>query len=108
MKLWPFGRRRDPFDPEALMAEVAQAWGATREPAQVAADFRQLLLGSEQGKRVLYQIFVWGHFWGPSMAADPQTTAFKEGERSVALKVMAALRNDPKPLPTRQRAKPEK
>lgn len=104
MTLWPF-RRRDPFDPEALMADVTRAHGGNRKPDEIAGDFRQLLLGSEQGKRVLYQVFAWAHLWDTSMTADPHTTAFKEGERNIGLKIMAALREDPKPLPTRQRQK---
>jgi hypothetical protein len=104
MRFWPW-RRRERFDPEALAADLARAWGSKRPPEEVAADFKQLFLGSEQGKRVLYEIFAWGHLWRSSMAATTEATAFNEGERNIGLKIMAALRKDPKPLPVRQRQK---
>lgn len=107
--LWPFRRRRDPFDPEALMADLTRAWGANRSPEIVAADFKHVFLGSEAGRRVLYQIFAWSHFWHPSFeAGSPDVTNFKEGERNIGLRIMAALRSDPKPLPQRQRQRAPK
>lgn len=107
--IWPFRRRRSRFDPEALMADLAQAWGANRKPDAIAADFKHVFLGSEAGKRVLYQILGWSHLWDPSfVAGESDTTAFKEGERNVALRILAALRSDPKPLPQRQRQRAPK
>lgn len=107
---WPFRRRlRDPFDPEALLADLARAWGGNRPPEAIAAEFKQVLLGSEAGRRVLYQILNWSHLWGTSfVAGEPDSTNFREGERNIGLRILAALRSDPKPLPQRQRQRQPK
>jgi len=107
--IWPFRRRRDPFDPEALMADLTRAWGGARNADAIAADFKHVFLGSEAGRRVLYEILAWSHQWRTSFTAgETDSTNFKEGERNIGLRIMAALHNDPKPLPQRQRQRAPK
>lgn len=43
-----------------------------------------------EGKRVLATIVGWGHVYKPSMNTDPNLVIFCEGERNMALKILAA------------------
>ena len=66
-------------------------------------DFRAVFLGEstpEQGRRVLHEILTWGHIWRTSMDPDPYQVHFNEGERSLSLKVVTAIENEPVPKPT--------
>jgi hypothetical protein len=61
-------------------------------------DFRQLFMGTDQGKRVLRQILEWGHLLRPSVARvpiDPYLTHMHEGERNIALKLLSTVHNEP-------------
>jgi len=109
--IWPWRRRAQPPDPEAFMAEIARARGVDVSPEQRYADFRAVFLGTEQGKRVLYHILMWGHLWIPSYVRNdphaPHTTIYFEGQRSLALRILAAIQNEPKQRPTRAATKPK-
>lgn len=63
-------------------------------------DFRQVF-ETEQGRRVLYQIFAWCHMAQPSFlpGLPSHDAAVRDGERNVALKILSALygRQDARP-----------
>ena len=104
-----------PPDPEAFFAELAAAWtGKNYTETERYKDFRQLFMGSDQGKRVLYQILGWGHMFRSSAALalhDPYRTQFHDGERNLTLRIFNAVHVEPKDKPTRavsQRPKNER
>lgn len=70
-------------------------------------DMRQVFLGSDQGKRVLREILAMGHMFQTSFSTDSGTTAFKEGERNMALRVLTAITKEPKERPDRANSKPK-
>lgn len=104
-----------PPDPEAFFAELSAAWtGKNYTELERYKDFRQLFMGSDQGKRVLYQIIGWGHMFRPSASLaghEPYRTMFHEGERNLTLRIFNAVHVEPKEKPTRavsQRPKTER
>lgn len=66
-------------------------------------DFR-VVFGTDAGKRVLNQILKWGHLYQSSMSPNPNDVIFAEGERNLALKILAGL-TVPAERPTQQRGK---
>ena len=100
-----------PPDPIELAGELAKAYtGKNYTPLDRFKDFRQLFLGSEQGRRVLWQILAWGHMFASSTALaqhDSNKTFTLEGERNIALRIFAAIHQEPKPLPTRANTRKE-
>ena len=66
-------------------------------------DFRTVFLGSDEGRRVLYDILTFGHIYRSSaVRGDPHETYRREGERNIALKVLTTIHEEPKEQPTRQ------
>ena len=103
------GRRRiGPPDPEALFARLAAAQGLDRyDEADRYRDFQRVFLSDPAGRRVLYQIFAWAHLFRTSVVpGDSHQTHVLEGERSLGLKILAALNADPGAAPMTADADP--
>lgn len=49
-----------------------------------ADDIRQVM-GTEQGRRVVWAVLEQGKVFGSTFAVDPAVTAFNEGQRNIAL-----------------------
>lgn len=65
-------------------------------------DFRRVFTGSDEGKRVFVEILSWGHMLRPSVLAspiDPYLTHMRDGERNIALRLLATVNNEPKEPP---------
>jgi len=95
-----FGRRLPRPDPEALLAEIGRATVSYMEMDRFR-DFRALFLDDERGRRVLSQIMDWGHVWHTSKRPTPGDTEFAEGERSICLRILAAMHFEPTERQTR-------
>lgn len=68
-------------------------------------DFREVFLKTEQGRRVLKQILVWGHLlerFKRTLPIDPHMNSIAEGERSLALAIFTALSREPSTRPETQ------
>ena len=95
MRGWLTRRGRGNPDPVAFQARLGRAFGIDPRRYPAAAlhrDFRDTLTGTPRGRRVLYKILEWGHVYQPSFVqGDPHGTAFRDGERNLALRVLAAL-----------------
>jgi hypothetical protein len=91
-----FGTRGRP-DPEALFADLARAHsGIAYKDADRYRDFRQVFLDTAQGRRVLYEIFTWANlFRTVFIPGDPYATHYRDGERNIALKILATLNAEP-------------
>ena len=71
-------------------------------------DFRQLFMGSDQGKRVLYEILSWGKLFRPGVMGspiDPYALAIAEGKRHLTLQLLSIVNIEPPTQPTKTRAK---
>ena len=108
---WPFRRHRigDP-DPERFLAGLARAHPGKSRYTDVDRyrDFRALFLETERGRRVLYELLSWGHVFrasAPMANFDPHKTLFHDGERSIALKIMATMNAEPMERPTKTNTK---
>lgn len=69
------------------------------DPLDRYRDFRNVFLGSEQGRRVLKQILSWAHFTKPTVVKipiDPYKVIHSEGERNLALRIFAIMLTEPK------------
>lgn len=53
--------------------------------AQRDIDDIQFVMGSEQGRRVVWSLLEQGAVFAPCFTTDPYATAFKEGQRNLAL-----------------------
>lgn len=65
-------------------------------------DFRRVLNGSAEGKRVLAEILSWGHVLKPFVFGSPidaNLTHVRAGEHNIALRLLATVNNEPKPKP---------
>ncbi|EME3086275.1 hypothetical protein VSU77_001693 [Salmonella enterica] len=45
----------------------------------------KFVMDSEQGRRVIWSLLEKGHVFGACFSVDPHITAFKEGQRNLAL-----------------------
>lgn len=63
-------------------------------------DFRATF-GTQEGRRTLATILKWGHIYRTSMAPNANDVIFSEGERNMALKILAGL-TEPVAKPTRR------
>lgn len=104
LKIWPWHRRIDVARAQEMMAEIEQT-RAHRPYSKMDRyrDFRQLFMGSEQGKRVLYELLAWGNQFQSSVRRgnyDPYQTMFYEGQRSIATDIIRTLSKEPPVLPT--------
>lgn len=97
-------RRRGNPDPERFLAELARAYPGKGRYTDVDRyrDFRALFLETDRGRRVLYELLSWGHVFrasAPMAQFDPHKTLFHDGERSIALKIMATMNAEPMERP---------
>jgi hypothetical protein len=86
-------------DPEALFAEIAHTGYRDEDRYR---EFRRVFLGSDEGRRVLHEILSWGHMFQSSVGRtdiDPNRVLFLEGERNLALKLLATLNAEPTARP---------
>ncbi len=84
-----------------LLASLPSAEGYTAQDKY--RDFRRVLLGSDDGKRVLREILAWGHQLQPSAVGRPidgLATHFRDGERNIGIKLLKTLLIEPKEGPT--------
>ncbi len=89
---------------EDLMTELG-AVDPTRSPMDRYRDFRQLFLGTDQGKRVLADVLEWGHNWkSTAVRGDSHETYRREGERNLMLKILTAIHMEPREPVTRQQS----
>ena len=88
------------------MRAIVTAQPYDNDPLKRHQDFLQLFFGSEQGKRVLKQILIWGFAWGTTFDKDERIHALKEGWRQCAHKVLSTATVPPGTLPTRSLKKP--
>lgn len=71
-------------------------------------DFRKVFMGTDEGKRVLREILSWGRLFQPSIVGkpvDPYAMAIREGERNMALRLMAVVYNEPPERPAKTQRK---
>lgn len=71
-------------------------------------DFRNVFMGTEEGKRVLREILSWGRLFNPSVMSkpiDPYAMALREGERNMALRLMVTVYNEPLERPAKTQRK---
>lgn len=67
-------------------------------------DFRQLFLGSEQGKRVYREIVAWGGLMSNPIRGDSidrNKLLFAQGQRDIVVKLISAINIEPKEKPTK-------
>jgi hypothetical protein len=104
----------EPSSFEDIFADLAKGFLNSKGPygpMERYQDFRQLFTGSDQGKRVLYQILSWGHMFGNVAANgqfDPNKVMFFAGENNLALKVFGTVHKEPKPQPNQTNKQPQK
>lgn len=75
-------------DLSALLADLSAQAVRGRDDKTRREEFRALFMGTEVGRRVLSDILAMGHLYQSSMMPDPHATAFKEGERNLALRIL--------------------
>ncbi len=107
---WPWGHRVGNPDPEAFFAELSASHPGKgyRNSMDRYRDFRSVFMGSEQGRRVLYEILLWshiGHASAPRASFDPYETMFSDGERNIGIKLMVTMNSEPTPNPESTKGK---
>ncbi len=70
------------FDDDQLAAESAREKELLQQ--RDIEDIR-FVMGSEQGRRVIWGVLEQGKVFSACFAGDPQVTAFNEGQRNLAL-----------------------
>ena len=71
-------------------------------------EFREVFMSDERGRRVLNEILTFGHVFRISAIGqpiDPYQMALREGERSLALRILAVLNSEPAEKPAKARRK---
>jgi hypothetical protein len=82
-------------DPEAFFDALLAAQVGGQSKTDIYRDFRRTF-STPEGKRVLWRLFEWCHLYKPSVDFDSAArTAFREGERNIALKIMAVMNAEP-------------
>lgn len=72
------------FDDDDITQKAEQA--AKQEIlAQRDIEDIQFVMGSEKGRRVIWEVLKQGKVFAPCFSVDPQVTAFNEGQRNLAL-----------------------
>jgi hypothetical protein len=94
-----FRQLGDP-DPEAFLAALAASHpGKGYSKVDRYREFRRVFLDSEEGKRVLYEIFSFcGMFRSAAPAAnfDPHQTMFLNGQQDIAFLLLATMNAEPR------------
>ncbi len=91
-------RKQGGADPISFQAQLVAAWGI--DPRRYSAealrrDFSATFTDA-RAQRVLYKILEWGHVYQPAhVAGDSHATAFRDGERNLALRILAAIITEP-------------
>jgi len=92
-------RRRAPGnpDPVAFFERLRQVqFGKNYTDADRYRDFRRVFLGTDAGRRCLYQIFEWAHVFHTSVVpGDPYMSHFQDGERAIGLQILSVLNAEP-------------
>jgi len=91
--------------PEKVLEKFYREMTPKQTAADMRNDFRKVFYGSEQGKRVLDQILSWGRTFKTCMNDDGRKHAFLEGQRNMALMIIATLETEPTPRPKEQKRK---
>jgi len=96
-----FRRLGDP-DPEAFLAELANSHPGKKNyrATDRYRDFRRVFLDTDEGRRVLHEIFSFCGMFQPIRNLETNEVFFREGERNVALKIMTTMNAEPKARPT--------
>lgn len=69
-----------------------------KDQVQRTLDYKRVF-GSEEGKRVLWDMMTAGHMLHSTrVPGDPTETLFREGERNTVLRVLTILEQDPAEL----------
>ncbi len=76
---------------EAEQVKIAKKQAAT------IADYRRVF-GTDQGKRVLWDILKNAHIMSPCYSGRAEEAVFRDGERNVGLRIMATLKYDVRQL----------
>ena len=107
--MWPFKKRRELPSLDDLLAEMHAAAMPERTKMDRYREFRRVFLGTDEGKRVLYDILAWCHMGHssikPGQVIDPYDVVKQEGERRVGLYISTTLNAEPTAQPTKQRSK---
>ena len=96
-------------DIDAFLSELSNARPQSYTAMERYADFRAVFLGSDQGKRVLHEILSWGHLYRSSAQVanfDPYKTMYCDGQRSIGIKTMMVINNEPRSQPTKATTQP--
>jgi len=87
-------------DPEKFFAELARTHPGRGNYAPIDRyrDFRGVFMSTDQGRRVLHEILGWGNMFRSSAHRadfDVNRAFYYEGERNVALRLLATLNAEP-------------
>lgn len=82
-------------DLDELMETLGAAQVSGRNAMDRYREFRQVFLGSDAGKRVFHDILAMAHVWKSSIQRDSHQTYAVEGERRLALKIIATVHIEP-------------
>jgi hypothetical protein len=96
-------------DPYQTLASLPSLQGYSKKDQY--HDFRQLFMGTEQGKKVFAQILEWGHLLRPSSSGkpiDPYLTHVHDGESNIARKLLVTVINEPPEPQAKQQSKPKR
>ena len=103
---WPWRR---PPDHEAFLTELARFHPGKRYgKIDRYRDFRRVFLGSEQGRRVLYEVLaICGMYKSAAPRAnfDPYETMFLNGQQDIAFNLLGTINVEPKARPTSTKEK---
>lgn len=87
-------RHREPDIDKFFASLTPVQLGASYTRMDRYRDFRRVF-GTEDGKRVLWQIFEWTHMFRPIAVKDPHDTYRRDGERNIGLKILAMMNAEP-------------
>lgn len=99
-----------PPNAEGFADQLLQSQGYATEMERYQ-DFRQVFLGSDQGRKVLNEIMRWGHaFRSNSNVAgyDPVKMNIADGQRGLANRILTTAHVEPKAKPTIANSKPKR
>jgi hypothetical protein len=95
-------RLRSTLDRIEWSREMARLLPANYTAADRHRDFRAVFTTGDSGRRVLAHILARCRLWEGSYAgADTHHTAFREGQRSVAIWLMELIEAEPEDAPPR-------
>lgn len=95
--LWALSKWTKDPDIQSLIADIdAENYSDLDRYRDFKATF-----GTDAGRRTLSTILKWGHIYRTSMAPNSNDVIFSEGERNMALKILAGL-TEPIVKPTRR------